>query len=70
MMTAPIQGEVWPRGSYTHQPLFRLNGKGRFYQCPICGGWVDGADVQQVIEHEGKPVAAQPDHGGPLAEAS
>jgi Zn-finger nucleic acid-binding protein len=24
-----------------------------FYQCPACGGWMDGRDLGQVFDHEG-----------------
>ena len=67
-MTAPVQTIVIPRGIYTGAPLCRPRGGGRFYQCPICGGWVDGADLRQVNEHEGgMPAQAIAD---PVAQAS
>jgi hypothetical protein len=67
-MTAPVETSVIPRGSYTGEPLCRPRDGRRFYQCPICGGWVDGADMRQVMEHEGAaaPVALD----GTIAQAS
>jgi hypothetical protein len=57
-MTVPVETSVIPRGTYTGTPLCRPRGSQRFYQCPICGGWVDGTDMRQVIEHEGGAAPA------------
>jgi hypothetical protein len=69
-MTALVQTSVIPRGTYTGTPLCRPRGNERFYQCPICGGWIDAADPHQVMEHEGgaSPIQATPVM--PVAEAS
>jgi hypothetical protein len=58
------------RGTYTGNALCAPRGGRRFFQCPICGGWVDSSDVQQMAEHEGEvpPIAEPP--SAPLAEAS
>ena len=58
-MTVPVQTTVIPRGTYTGVPLCGPRTSQRFYQCPICGGWVDGADMHQVMEHEGGAAPAE-----------
>jgi hypothetical protein len=52
-MNAPVSLTALPRGNYTDSPLCAPRSGKRFYQCPICGGWVDSADLAQVVEHEG-----------------
>jgi hypothetical protein len=61
-----------PRGSYTGNALCAPRSGRRFYQCPICGGWVDSADPLQMAEHEGEVPAMPPESppAPPLAEAS
>jgi hypothetical protein len=34
-----------PRGTYTGNPIVAPRAGRRFYQCPICGGWVDSNDA-------------------------
>jgi hypothetical protein len=72
-MNAPAPTVAFPRGDYTGNPLCAPRNGRRFYQCPICGGWVDSTDPLQMAEHEGKipltPVAESPPVP-PLAEAS
>jgi hypothetical protein len=58
-VTAPVQTTIVPRGSYTGTPLCRPRGGGHFYQCPICGGWVDATDPHEVIAHEGETTLVQ-----------
>jgi hypothetical protein len=48
-----------PRGSYTGNALCAPRNGRRFFQCPVCGGWVDSTDPQQVAEHEGEPLPVQ-----------
>jgi hypothetical protein len=55
-MTVPVPSAALLRGTYTGSPLCAPRGGRRFYQCPICGGWVDSADHAQVAEHEGVPA--------------
>ena len=66
-MTVPVETSAIPRGTYTGAPLCRPRGRDRFYQCPICGGWLDGTDMRQVMEHEG---IAAPITDLPVAQAS
>lgn len=48
-----------PRGIYTGNVLCTPRSGQRFYQCPICGGWVDSSDALQMAEHEGEvPLSA------------
>jgi hypothetical protein len=48
-----------PRGTYTGNALCAPRGGRRFFQCPVCGGWVDSSDAQQMAEHEGEaPLSA------------
>jgi hypothetical protein len=54
-MNAPAPPAAPPRGSYTGSPLCAPPSGKRFYQCPICGGWVDSMDVVQMTEHEAVP---------------
>jgi hypothetical protein len=63
-MNAPTLPTALPRGSYTGAPLGGPRPGHRFYQCRICGGWVDSHDLIQVAEHEGvsalSPAAVLP----------
>ena len=64
-----------PRGIYTGNVLCTPRSGHRFYQCPICGGWVDSTNLKQMAEHEGEAppaLATQPEQplAPPLAEAS
>jgi hypothetical protein len=43
-------------GEYTGKPLGQPDGRRRFYQCAVCGGWVDSFDAGQVAEHDGQPL--------------
>jgi hypothetical protein len=73
-MSSATQTTSTPRGVYTGSPLCAPRGGRRFYQCPICGGWVDSSDPRQMAEHEGEAPAAPPvtdsPPAPPLAEAS
>jgi Zn-finger nucleic acid-binding protein len=57
-MNAPAPRAALPRGNYTGSPLCAPRSGRRFYQCPICGGWVDSADLAQMVEHEAIPSFA------------
>lgn len=58
-MNAPAATAALPRGDYTGNPLCAPPRHGRrFYQCRICGGWVDSTDARQVAEHEGIALPA------------
>jgi hypothetical protein len=58
-MNSPVPVIAPVRGSYTGAPLCEPRAGKRFYQCPICGGWVDSTDLKQVAEHEGNtPLTA------------
>jgi hypothetical protein len=73
-MSSTTQTTSSPRGTYTGNALCAPRGGRRFFQCPICGGWVDSSDARQMAEHEGEaptlpPVTESPP-APPLAEAS
>jgi hypothetical protein len=53
-MTSSAQTTAIPRGPYMGRALCRPKDGARFFQCPICGGWVDGDDLWQVSLHEGQ----------------
>ena len=62
-MTSQAPTPASPCGSYTGTPLCQPRNDRRFYQCPVCGGWVDSTDPRQLAEHEAQPApieVAQP----------
>jgi hypothetical protein len=70
-MNAPAPRAALPRGTYTGSPLCAPRSGRRFYQCPICGGWVDSTDPRQTMEHEAIPsFAAAEAPPAEVAEAS
>lgn len=55
-MTSSAHTTAILRGPYTGKALCRPKDGARFFQCPICGGWVDSDDLCQVSQHEGQIV--------------